>query len=116
MDATLLAFFTNVAGPWGLVGILLFFEFFRLRKDDKSIRESLDIQIKSFEMMLTSLNRIESSFITHDARVVAMFGMVSGISDKMRDLDTIKAVIPIMDRIKEVVPLIEAKFREGGAR
>jgi hypothetical protein len=107
MDASLISFFTNIAGPWGLVGLLLFLYFMGLRKDDKSIREALELQVKYFDGILASLTRIETNFTNHDIRVITMTNVVSTILDKVKENSD------KIDRVKEVVPIIESKIRSG---
>jgi len=60
--------FLNITGPWGVVGILLAFAYYWLKRDDKSVRESLDAQIKALEALCKALDKMEISLSNHDER------------------------------------------------
>lgn len=60
--------FLNITGPWGVVGILLMFAFLWLKRDDKSVRESLDAQIKALEALCKALDKMDAGLAEHDER------------------------------------------------
>lgn len=60
--------FLNITGPWGVVGILLAFAYFWLKRDDKSVRETMDAQVKALELLSKTLDKLEERLQEHDER------------------------------------------------
>lgn len=67
--------FLNITGPWGVVGILLMFAFLWLKRDDKSVRESLDAQIKALEALCKALDKMDAGLLDHDERAREMHSL-----------------------------------------
>jgi hypothetical protein len=109
MTPDIIKAFTDIAGPWAVVGILLLFAFLWIRRDDKSVRASLESQVKYFEAVNSALGRLETSFATHNSEVMDMKRTVELNNSKLVDLTS------AISRIRDVVPLVESIVRQGAA-
>ena len=107
MTPEIIKAFTDIAGPWAVVGILLLFVFLWLKRDDKSVRATLESQIKSFEAIGQALTRMESCLQNHDIRAVEVAHVSELVLDKVRE------IAQQLDRLRDLAPLLEKKIREA---